>query len=164
MWSLSFWAVRKALSNICQPASLPSMPTSSEDSKKELQFAHSIILLLYNTRITDTVVKSSFLIIKCSHDITDPQNLAIECTLNNDVMQKSSTKDMIFSVAEIISFLSQSATLLPGTLILTGTPEGVGFTRKPPVYLKPGDVLKTRVEKIGTLENKVVSENKTVLT
>jgi 2-keto-4-pentenoate hydratase/2-oxohepta-3-ene-1,7-dioic acid hydratase in catechol pathway len=91
-------------------------------------------------------------------EVEDPQNLGIECLLNGETMQKSNTSDMIFSVAKIISFLSQSSTLLPGTLILTGTPEGVGFTRKPPVYLQPGDVLETRIQKIGTLENNVVLE------
>jgi 2-keto-4-pentenoate hydratase/2-oxohepta-3-ene-1,7-dioic acid hydratase in catechol pathway len=60
---------------------------------------------------------------------------------------------MIFPVAEIISFLSSGTTLLPGTVILTGTPGGVGFTRKPPVYLMPGDTVKVILEGIGTLSN-----------
>ena len=65
---------------------------------------------------------------------------------------------MIFSVAQVISYLSESATLLPGTIILTGTPSGVGYTRKPPVYLTPGDVLETKIEKIGVLKNHVTLE------
>ncbi len=73
-------------------------------------------------------------------------------------MQKSNTGDMIFSVAQIISYLSQSATIVPGTIILIGTPSGVGFTRKPPVYLKPGDILETRIGKIGVLKNQVIAE------
>ncbi len=91
-------------------------------------------------------------------EINDPDHLDIECILNGKTMQKSNTSDMIFSVAEIISYLSQSTTLLPGTIILTGTPGGVGFTREPPVFLKPGDRLETKIEKIGCLENTVVQE------
>ena len=91
-------------------------------------------------------------------ELADPDRLGIECVLNGETMQKSNTSDMIFSVGRIISYLSESATLVPGTLILTGTPSGVGFTRKPPVYLKPGDVLETKIEKIGTLKNYVSLE------
>ncbi|MBC2702964.1 fumarylacetoacetate hydrolase family protein [Desulfobacula sp.] len=91
-------------------------------------------------------------------ELTDPNTLDIECVLNGNTMQKSNTSDMIFSVAQIISYLSESATLVPGTLILTGTPSGVGFARKPPVYLGPGDVLETKVEKIGVLKNHVTLE------
>jgi 2-keto-4-pentenoate hydratase/2-oxohepta-3-ene-1,7-dioic acid hydratase in catechol pathway len=92
-------------------------------------------------------------------EVGDPQDLSVECIVNGKRLQNGHTSDMIFSVARIISYLSQSATLLPGTLILTGTPSGVGFTRKPPVYLAPGDVMETRIEKLGVLENRVVSEN-----
>ena len=91
-------------------------------------------------------------------ELTDPDNLDIECVLNGNTMQKSNTSDMIFSVAQIISYLSESVTLLPGTLILTGTPSGVGFARKPPVYLGPGDVLETKIDKIGVLKNYVTLE------
>ncbi|MCF6248787.1 MAG: fumarylacetoacetate hydrolase family protein [Desulfobacula sp.] len=89
-------------------------------------------------------------------EIKDPNCLDIECVLNGKTMQKSNTGDMIFSVGQIISYLSESTTLLPGTLILTGTPSGVGFTRKPPVYLKFGDTLETKIQSIGTLKNQVV--------
>ena len=65
---------------------------------------------------------------------------------------------MIFNVGMIISNLSQSMTLLPGTVILTGTPEGVGVSRQPPLFLKPGDVISIEIEKIGTLTNRVVME------
>ena len=91
-------------------------------------------------------------------ELTDPQNLAVESVLNGQTMQQSNTRDMIFSVAQLIAFLSESTTLAPGTLILTGTPEGVGFARKTPVYLKPGDHLQTRIQGIGTLENPVIAE------
>ncbi|MGD9824095.1 fumarylacetoacetate hydrolase family protein [Desulfobacter sp.] len=91
-------------------------------------------------------------------EITDPQNLAIKCRLNGEIMQDSHTSDMVFSIANMISYLSQSSTLLPGTLILTGTPEGVGFTRKPRVYLAPGDRMEVEIEGIGVLENPVEKE------
>ncbi len=93
-------------------------------------------------------------------EIEDPQKLAMECRLNKQIMQNASTADMIFSVAEIIAYLSESTTLLPGTVILTGTPNGVGFTRTPPVYLKPGDLLETTIEGIGTLSNQVTAEKR----
>ncbi len=91
-------------------------------------------------------------------EIGSPDELDISCVLNGRVMQESNTRDMIFSVARIISYLSESATLQPGTLILTGTPSGVGYTRNPPVYLMPGDILETRIERIGTLKNSVAFE------
>ena len=91
-------------------------------------------------------------------EIPDPQNLVIESVLNGRTMQQSNTRDMIFSVAQLIAFLSESTTLAPGTLILTGTPEGVGYARKPPVYLMPGDHLHTRIHGIGILENPVTAE------
>ncbi len=93
-------------------------------------------------------------------EIESPDCLDIECILNGKTMQKSNTSDMIFSVGRIISYLSQSTTLVPGTIILTGTPSGVGFTRNPPVFLAPGDVLETKIEKIGVLKNQVVSDEK----
>lgn len=88
-------------------------------------------------------------------EIDDPQNLAISTTLNDKVMQSSNTAKMIFPVAHLIAFLSQDTTLLPGTVILTGTPEGVGFARKPPVMLKPGDTVTVEIETIGKLTNPV---------
>ena len=95
-------------------------------------------------------------------EIGDPQDLEVECVLNGSVMQKGNTSEMLFPVAKLISFLSESATLFPGTLILTGTPSGVGFTREPPVFLSPGDVLETRISRIGTLENRVALERESV--
>jgi len=91
-------------------------------------------------------------------EIPDPGSLHIRSILNGQVMQESSTSDMIFDVASLISDLSQSITLLPGTVILTGTPEGVGFARKPPVFLQPGDEIAIEIEKIGRLVNHVTSE------
>ena len=93
-------------------------------------------------------------------EIQDPHSLEIQCRLNGQVLQKSNTSDMIFSINEIIEYLSESTTLLPGTLILTGTPSGVGFTRKPPKYLMSGDILETEIEGIGTLTNSIKNATK----
>ena len=71
-------------------------------------------------------------------------------------MQDHTTDDMIFTVVELIEFLSQDTTLLPGTVILTGTPQGVGFARKPPVWLKAGDEVTIELDRIGRLTNPVV--------
>jgi 2-keto-4-pentenoate hydratase/2-oxohepta-3-ene-1,7-dioic acid hydratase in catechol pathway len=89
-------------------------------------------------------------------EIPDPQALAIKTTIDGKVVQSHTTADMIFSVAKIIAFLSQDTTLLPGTVILTGTPQGVGFARKPPLFLKPGDEVVIEIEKIGRLVNPVM--------
>lgn len=91
-------------------------------------------------------------------EIADPDNLNISAVVNGKIVQDSNTAQMIFNIREIISNLSMSLTLLPGTVILTGTPDGVGFTRKPPLFLKEGDTVSIEIEKIGTLTNKVVRE------
>jgi 2-keto-4-pentenoate hydratase/2-oxohepta-3-ene-1,7-dioic acid hydratase in catechol pathway len=88
----------------------------------------------------------------------DPQNLRLQMRLNGKVMQDESTKNMIFNVAFLISYLSQVMTLLPGTVLLTGTPGGVGNARKPPVLLRPGDLCEVQIEGIGTLQNTVAAE------
>ncbi|MGQ0760782.1 MAG: fumarylacetoacetate hydrolase family protein [Acidobacteriota bacterium] len=90
-------------------------------------------------------------------EIEDIQNLKIEGLYNGVVTQASNTSKMIFSIAYLISYISQGITLEPGDVIATGTPEGVGFFRDPPVLLKPGDVCEVRVEKLGTLRNPVVA-------
>jgi 2-keto-4-pentenoate hydratase/2-oxohepta-3-ene-1,7-dioic acid hydratase in catechol pathway len=90
--------------------------------------------------------------------LKNPNDLAITTRVNGVTMQQSNTRDMIFPVAEIIEFLSGSTTLESGTLILTGTPEGVGMGRKPPVYLKAGDTVEVEIEGIGILRNPVVEE------
>ncbi|KAF8854969.1 hypothetical protein BDZ45DRAFT_715966 [Acephala macrosclerotiorum] len=87
--------------------------------------------------------------------ISDPQSLQIWTKLNGKVMQESSTKDMIFRVAKTIAFLSQGTTLLPGDMIFTGTPQGVGMGRKPQVWLKDGDIVEVGLEGVGTCTNKV---------
>jgi 2-keto-4-pentenoate hydratase/2-oxohepta-3-ene-1,7-dioic acid hydratase in catechol pathway len=89
-------------------------------------------------------------------EIADPQALKIEGILNGEVMQSSNTKMMIFNVAYLIHYISQAITLEPGDVIATGTPEGVGVFRKPPVLLKDGDVFDVVIEKVGTLRNTFV--------
>ncbi len=91
-------------------------------------------------------------------EIPDPNALQIRTILNDDVVQDWTTSDMIFDVAELISFLSGSTTLLPGTVILTGTPHGVGMAADPPRWLKPGDTVTIDIEGIGQLTNPVVEE------
>jgi 2-keto-4-pentenoate hydratase/2-oxohepta-3-ene-1,7-dioic acid hydratase in catechol pathway len=91
-------------------------------------------------------------------EIEDVQALKIEGMLNGEVMQSSNTSKMIFKIAYLISYLSQGITLEPGDAIATGTPDGVGIFRKPPVLLKAGDVFEVRIEKLGTLRNQVVSQ------
>ena len=88
----------------------------------------------------------------------DPGNLKIRSILNGEVMQESTTADLIFSVPEIVSYFSQNFTLLPGTLIFTGTPPGVGVARTPPRFLQPGDKIEVEIEGIGRLENTVQAE------
>lgn len=91
-------------------------------------------------------------------EIPNPNALGIKTILNGRVMQDWNTNDMIFDVPTLIEFLSGSTTLLPGTVILTGTPHGVGIARKPPVLLKHGDTISVDIEKIGTLTNPVIDE------
>ncbi len=91
-------------------------------------------------------------------EIPNPNGLAIQTEINGKIYQKSNTSDMIFDVPTLVSELSRSMTLLPGTVILTGTPEGVGFTRKPPIFLKDGDIVAISIEKIGRLSNPVTRE------
>jgi 2-keto-4-pentenoate hydratase/2-oxohepta-3-ene-1,7-dioic acid hydratase in catechol pathway len=84
-------------------------------------------------------------------EIPDPHKLAIKLRLNGETMQDSNTDQLIFGVPELIAFLSETITLEPGDVIATGTPPGVGFARKPPVFLKARDQMEVEIEKIGTL-------------
>jgi 2-keto-4-pentenoate hydratase/2-oxohepta-3-ene-1,7-dioic acid hydratase in catechol pathway len=87
--------------------------------------------------------------------VSDPQNLQLETRLNGELMQQANTADMIFPVALLIAELSRGTTLLQGTVILTGTPSGVGAARTPPQFLREGDVVEVTIEGIGTLCNPV---------
>ena len=87
--------------------------------------------------------------------IPDPQQLAIGCRVNGETRQASHTREMIFSVAHIIAFISRAITLEPGDVILTGTPDGVGHYREPKVFLQPGDRVEVELGDLGVLENPI---------
>ncbi|UCB44864.1 MAG: fumarylacetoacetate hydrolase family protein [Spirochaetota bacterium] len=91
----------------------------------------------------------------CIQTEMDPDNARITLRLNGKTMQDSNTSDLIFSCSKLVSYVSHCMTLFPGTLILTGTPSGVGFKRKPPVFLRAGDNVEVEIENIGVLRNSV---------
>jgi 2-keto-4-pentenoate hydratase/2-oxohepta-3-ene-1,7-dioic acid hydratase in catechol pathway len=88
-------------------------------------------------------------------EIKDPDNLTIQTRLNDQLVQDSNTKEMVFKIPDIISFISKSITLLPGDIICTGTPDGVGYFRDPKVLLKPGDIVEIKIEGLGVLRNHI---------
>jgi 2-keto-4-pentenoate hydratase/2-oxohepta-3-ene-1,7-dioic acid hydratase in catechol pathway len=88
-------------------------------------------------------------------EVPDPHSLDITCILNGKVVQHSNTKHLLFGVPSLVSFLSRGITLLPGDIISTGTPGGVGYYRKPPLFLQPGDIVQVEIERIGILRNPV---------
>jgi 2-keto-4-pentenoate hydratase/2-oxohepta-3-ene-1,7-dioic acid hydratase in catechol pathway len=88
-------------------------------------------------------------------EVGDPQTLRIRTVLNGEVVQDGTTADMVFSVAELIAFISEAITLEPGDLVLTGTPAGVGVWRDPKLFLRDGDEISVEIERIGTLSNPV---------
>lgn len=92
-------------------------------------------------------------------EIDDPHNLAIQCRLNGNLMQDSNTREMIYRIPYLISYLSEAFTLLPGDIIATGTPHGVGAFRDPPVWLKSGDSVEVEIEGLGILSNHCVSSD-----
>jgi 2,4-diketo-3-deoxy-L-fuconate hydrolase len=96
--------------------------------------------------------------IATTDEIEDPQDLSIRCILNGEIMQDGTTSKMIFSVAELVSFLSQGMTLVPGDVIVTGTPPGVGTARDPQVWLKAGDEVTIEIQGLGSLTNPVESD------
>jgi len=91
-------------------------------------------------------------------ELPNPAALKLKTVLNRQIMQDWNTGDMIFDVPTLIAFLSGSTTLLPGTVILTGTPHGIGAARNPPIFLKPGDSVSIEIDRIGVLTNPVIEE------
>ena len=96
--------------------------------------------------------------ITSADEIADPHNLEISLTLNGEVLQHSNTRELIFQIPDLISYLSSVFTLEPGDIVSTGTPAGVGFARKPPRFLRPGDEVVVHVEGLGKLRNPVIAE------
>jgi 2-keto-4-pentenoate hydratase/2-oxohepta-3-ene-1,7-dioic acid hydratase in catechol pathway len=94
--------------------------------------------------------------LKTADEVPDPQTLGVKARLNGETMQDGNTVDMLFPVARLIEFISSLITLVPGDVIATGTPAGVGVGRQPPVFMQPGDVIEVEVEGLGTLRNKIV--------
>jgi acylpyruvate hydrolase len=92
-------------------------------------------------------------------EIPDPHSLDIWLEINGERLQSSNTRELIFKIPELIEFISRVVTLETGDVVITGTPAGVGFARKPPRYLKPGDRVSITVERIGTLTNSVIAES-----
>jgi 2-keto-4-pentenoate hydratase/2-oxohepta-3-ene-1,7-dioic acid hydratase in catechol pathway len=92
-------------------------------------------------------------------EIPDPSALRLRLSVNGETQQDATTADMIYPVDALVAWLSIGMTLLPGTLIATGTPEGVGFARQPPRFLRPGDVVEGEVEGVGRIRNRVVPAN-----
>jgi 2-keto-4-pentenoate hydratase/2-oxohepta-3-ene-1,7-dioic acid hydratase in catechol pathway len=88
-------------------------------------------------------------------ELPDPQNLAIETILNGTTVQRANTSLMVFGVRFLVAELSRGMTLLAGTVVLTGTPAGVGAGRKPPLFLKDGDLIEVKIERVGHLKNRV---------
>ena len=91
-------------------------------------------------------------------EIADPGKLDLKTRLNGKELQNGNSSDLIFDIPTLIAYISSFTPLVPGDIISTGTPQGVGFTRKPPIWLKPGDVVEIEVEGIGVLRNPVVAE------
>lgn len=90
-------------------------------------------------------------------ELPDPARLSLKTYVNGELRQDANTRDLIFDIPTIIGFLAQQLTLEPGDVIATGTPAGVGFARKPPVWLKPGDTVRVEIDGLGVLENPVVA-------
>jgi 2-keto-4-pentenoate hydratase/2-oxohepta-3-ene-1,7-dioic acid hydratase in catechol pathway len=90
-------------------------------------------------------------------EVPDPQTLGIRCLVNGETRQDDTTANMVFSVARILSFASEAITLLPGDLVFTGTPPGVGVGMSPPGFVSAGDVVRVEIDGIGHLENPIVA-------
>jgi 2,4-diketo-3-deoxy-L-fuconate hydrolase len=121
-------------------------------SARELQFSSSQWTLGKNADGTGPMGP----VLVGVEEIPDPYSLHIETRVNGAVMQSASTGEMIFRIAPVLSYVSKVMRLMPGDVLVTGTPEGVGYIRNPPVYLKPGDLVEVEIERIGILANRIV--------
>jgi 2,4-didehydro-3-deoxy-L-rhamnonate hydrolase len=125
---------------------------ANDVSGRDLQFADGQWV---RGKSLDTFLPVSELV--PASEVPDPQALPIRAILNGEVMQDSNTSNMIFGVADVVSFVSQAITLEPGDLIITGTPAGVGAFRDPPVWLQPGDEITIEIDGLGSITNPVVA-------
>ena len=138
---------RDALDYVCGYMAL------NDVSEREAQFSDK---QWYRGKSFDTFAPCGPWIVT-GDEIPDPGNLTLSAVLNGQVLQDSNTSQMSFGPAALVSFISRGITLHPGDIIATGTPSGVGFFREPQIFLKPGDVIEIKVEKIGTLRNRVAA-------
>ena len=125
---------------------------ANDVSARDLQFADGQWV---RGKSLDSFLPVSELV--AASEIADPQTLPIRAIVNGETMQDSTTAEMVFSVREIIAFVSEAITLVPGDLILTGTPAGVGASRTPQVWLQPGDSVTVEVGGVGSITNPVVA-------
>jgi 2-keto-4-pentenoate hydratase/2-oxohepta-3-ene-1,7-dioic acid hydratase in catechol pathway len=125
----------------------------NDGSIRDVQFGHSVIA---GKNFAAAGAFGPWIV--TADEIPDPGALALVTRLNGREMQRSSTDDMIFDVASLIAYVSGFTPLVPGDVISTGTPEGVGFARKPPVFLAPGDTIEVEIARIGSLRNRIVDE------
>ncbi|MFP4130483.1 MAG: fumarylacetoacetate hydrolase family protein [Halorhodospira sp.] len=122
-------------------------------SARDLQFRHKQFFL--GKSVDGTCPMGPW--ITTADAVADPHDLALSCRVNGTVKQQSRTAEMVFSIPQIIETLSRVMTLVPGDIIATGTPAGVGFARTPPEYLSAGDTVACEIESLGTLENRIVA-------
>jgi 2-keto-4-pentenoate hydratase/2-oxohepta-3-ene-1,7-dioic acid hydratase in catechol pathway len=127
----------------------------NDGSLRDYQFKHSVSV---GKNFVATGGFGPWLVTR--DDIPDPSRLTLVTRLNGNEVQRGETADMIFDVPTIIAYVSNFTRLEPGDVISTGTPPGVGLARKPPLWLKPGDVVEVEISKIGVLRNSVVAESK----
>jgi len=139
--------------------------TKALDSVAGYTVANDVSARTWQTRVSQWTAGKSFDTfcpigpwVATTESIQDPQALHIETNVDGEILQSSSTSHMVFSVAHLISEISKVMTLVPGDLILTGTPAGVGHSRVPPRYLGAGQVVTVQIEGIGTLSNPVTRE------
>jgi 2,4-didehydro-3-deoxy-L-rhamnonate hydrolase len=143
----------KNVSNENAFAAVRGYVCANDVSARDLQFADKQWV---RGKSLDTFCPIGPVVVPAS-EIPDPQSLHLKTILNGEVVQDAPTSNMIFSVAEIVAFISEAITLEPGDLILTGTPAGVGIFRKPELLLQPGDEVTVEIEGIGTLTNPVTA-------
>ena len=124
---------------------------ANDGSGRDLQFSDGQWV---RGKSLDTFLPVSELVPK--GEVPDPQTLPIRAILNGQTMQDSNTSQQIFGVREVVSFVSQAITLVPGDLIITGTPAGVGAFRDPKVWLQPGDEITIEIDGLGSITNPVV--------